>query len=78
MKPEVNSCIMAPEKLSTGTLDMSQIDDIKSNATDIVDGLRKLGPDRVVALSVHKSKDLIADLERLAKQLVEQVESLEG
>ena len=78
MKLEANSCIMAPEKLSTGTLDMSQIDNIKSNAADIVDGLRKLGRDRVVALSVHKSKDLIADLEQKAKQLAEQVESLEG
>ena len=78
MKPKANSCIMAPEKLSTGTLDMSQIDDIKSNAADIANGLRKLGPDRVVALSVHKSKELVVDLERIAKQLVEQVESLEG
>ena len=57
---------------------MSQIDEIKSNVADIADGLHKLGPDRVVALSVHKSKELIADLERLAKQLVEQVKSLEG
>ena len=55
---------------------MSQIDDIKSNAAEIADGLRKLGPDRVVALSVHVSKDLIADLEQRAKQLVEQLESL--
>ena len=55
---------------------MSQIDDIKSNAAEIADGLKKLGPDRVVALSVHVSKDLIADLEQRAKQLVEQLESL--
>ena len=63
-------------KLPEGTLDMSQIDDIKSNAAEIADGLKKLGPDRVVALSVHVSKDLIADLEQRAKQLVEQLESL--
>ena len=62
--------------LPEGTLDMSQIDDIKSNAAEIADGLRKLGPDRVVALSVHVSKDLIADLEQRANQLVEQLESL--
>ena len=57
---------------------MSQMDDIKSQATEIADGLRKLGPDRVVALSVHVSKDLIADLEQRANKLVEQVEALDG
>ena len=55
---------------------MSQMDDIKSNANDIVDGLRKLGPDRVVALSVHLSKDLIVELHQKATRLVEQLEAI--
>ena len=57
---------------------MSQIDDIKSNAEEIASGLRKLGPDRVVALSAHVSKALIVDLEQRTKQLIEQLESLKG
>ncbi len=55
---------------------MTQMDDIKSNANDIVDGLRRLGPDRVVALSVHVSKDLIVELHQKATRLVEQLESV--
>jgi len=55
---------------------MSQMDDMKSNANDIVDGLWKRGPDRVVALSVHLSKDLIVELHQKATQLVEQLETI--
>lgn len=55
---------------------MSQVDDIKSTATEIRKGLKKLGPDRVVALSVHKEKDLIAELEARADKLLQQLESL--
>ena len=54
---------------------MSQTDDIKANAQHIADGLRRIGPNRHVALSVHKTKDLIADLEERANQLVQQLES---
>ena len=56
---------------------MSQMADIKQTASELADGLKKLGPDRVVALSVHKSKDLIAELEEKAKKLVAQLESAE-
>ncbi|XOV87422.1 MAG: hypothetical protein ACFHX7_21110 [Pseudomonadota bacterium] len=55
---------------------MSQIDDIKANATEIRKGLKKLGPDRVVALSVHKSKELIVELEARADKLLQQLEAL--
>lgn len=55
---------------------MSQMDDIKANAQEIRKGLKKLGPDRVVALSVHKSKELIDELEQRAVKLVEQLESV--
>jgi hypothetical protein len=54
---------------------MSQMTEAKELAKDIAIGLRKLGPDRVVALSVHVSKGLIADLEEKAKKLVAQLES---
>ena len=55
---------------------MAQIDDIKANAEEIRKGLRKLGANRVVALSVHKSKELIAELEEKAEQLVKQLEAV--
>ncbi len=57
---------------------MSQIDDIKTGAAEIAAGLRKLGPDRVVALSVHVTKELLAELEQKAKKLVQQLETLDG
>ncbi len=56
---------------------MSQMNEIKDTAQEIVDGLRKLGPNRVVALSVHVTKDLIAELEEKANKLVEQLEGAE-
>jgi chloramphenicol 3-O-phosphotransferase len=51
---------------------MSQKDDLLANAEELQDGLRKLGGNRVVALSVHKSKELIAELEEKAEKLVQQ------
>jgi hypothetical protein len=57
---------------------MSQISDIKTGATEIADGLRRLGADRVVALSVHATKDLVAELETKAKKLLDQLEGLDG
>ena len=55
---------------------MSQKDDLLANAEEIQKGLKKLGGTRVVALSVHKSKELIAELEATAAKLVEQVSAL--
>jgi hypothetical protein len=57
---------------------MSQISDVKEGVTEIADGLRKLGADRVVALSVHATKDLVAELELKARELLEQLEGLDG
>lgn len=54
---------------------MSQSDELKQTAQEIADGLKRLGPNRVVALSVHRTKDLIAELEQKANRLVEQLES---
>ena len=54
---------------------MSQNDDIKATAQELADGLRRLGPNRVVALSVHKTKELIAELEAKANRLVEQLDN---
>lgn len=56
---------------------MSQMNDIKATAKEIADGLKKLGPDRVVALSVHVTKDLIAELEEKANKLVAQLDAVE-
>ena len=47
----------------------------KQTAKEIADGLRLLGSNRVVALSVHKTKELIEELETKANKLVEQLES---
>ena len=49
-------------------------DEAKRMAKEIADGLKLLGPNRVVALSVHKSKDLIEELEIKANKLVEQLD----
>jgi len=57
---------------------MSQVSEIKDNATAIRDGLQKMGKNRTVALSVHVTKELIEELEERAEKLIQQVESLEG
>ena len=53
---------------------MSQ-NEMKETAQEIADGLKRLGPNRVVALSVHVSKDLIEELEVKANKLVALLES---
>ena len=50
---------------------MGNWNEIKQIAEDLASGLRKLGPHRAVALSVHASKELIAELEAKADQLVD-------
>jgi len=56
---------------------MSQLDDIKTNAEEIHRGLTRLAPDREVALPVHTTRELLAELEAKAGRLVEQLEALE-
>ena len=46
-------------------------------AVDIRQGLKRLGPDRVVALSVHKTKELIAELDEKATLLASELSSLD-
>lgn len=55
---------------------MSQKDEIQAIALALASGLKKLGPNRTVALSVHVSKELIAELEGKANTLVEKVSAL--
>lgn len=55
---------------------MSQKDDIKASAEEIRKGLKKLGADRVVALSVHKAKELVAELEEKTDRLLAQIEAM--
>ena len=52
---------------------MSQ-QELKANAEEIAAGLKKLGADRVVALSVHKSKELVAELELKIAKLIERLD----
>ncbi|MDP4598165.1 MAG: hypothetical protein NWS96_04920 [Pseudomonadales bacterium] len=54
---------------------MSQKEDMKANAIEIQKGLKKLGENRVVALSVHKSKELIQELEIKIAKLVAQIDA---
>ena len=53
---------------------MSQ-NEMKETAQEIAEGLKRLGSNRVVALSVHVSKDLIEELEIKANKLVALLES---
>jgi hypothetical protein len=49
--------------------------EMKETAQEIAEGLKRLGSNRVVALSVHVSKDLIEELEIKANKLVVLLES---
>jgi len=53
----------------------ANIDEAKEAAQAIAQGLKKMGPERKVALSTHKTKELIAALEKKAAQLVAALES---
>ena len=54
---------------------MSQLTEATETAKSIQNGLARLGENRTVALSVHKSKELIADLEVKIAKLVDQLEA---
>jgi hypothetical protein len=54
---------------------MSQLNEAKATAAEIQNGLARLGEGRTVALSVHKSKELIAELEEKTAKLVALLES---
>lgn len=55
---------------------MSQVDDLKAIVTSIRKDLKKLGPERVVALSVHKEKELIIELEAKVDKVLQQLEGM--
>ncbi|MFT4797041.1 MAG: hypothetical protein ACJAYE_000720 [Candidatus Azotimanducaceae bacterium] len=54
---------------------MSQLDEAKATAKQIQNGLARLGEGRTVALSVHKTKELVADMEGQILQLIAQLDS---
>ena len=54
---------------------MSQLDEAKATALEIQNGLARMGENRTVALSVHKTKELVAELEGKIEKLVSQLES---
>ena len=54
---------------------MSQLDEAKTVAKQLQNGLARLGEGRTIALSVHKSKELIAEMEDQIAKLIDQLES---
>lgn len=56
---------------------MSQISELKTSVEEILNGLRRLGPNRVVALSTHKTKELIAEIEARAENVAKQLDTME-
>jgi uncharacterized protein YqgV (UPF0045/DUF77 family) len=54
---------------------MSQLSEATATAKEIQNGLMRMGDNRTVALSVHKTKDLIRELEEKVAKLVEQLEA---
>lgn len=55
-----------------------QIEEIKEMAQDVQDGLKRMGASREVALSVHVTKDLVAELEEKMGLLAEKLDGLQG
>ena len=56
---------------------MAQLEDIKAEARAIQEGLKRMGANRVVALSVHVHKEVVADLEERVAKLVTALDSME-
>jgi len=54
---------------------MSQLDEAKATAKQLQNGLARLGEGRTVALSVHKTKELIAELEDQIALIITQLDS---
>jgi hypothetical protein len=54
----------------------NKVEEIKENALAIQKGLRSIGANRAVALSVHVSKQVIAEMEERVATLIEQLEDL--
>jgi len=53
-----------------------KLEEAKENAMAIQKGLRSMGANRTVALSVHVTKEVLADLEERIAVLIEQLDSL--
>jgi hypothetical protein len=49
---------------------MSQLDEAKATALQLQNGLARLGEGRTVALSVHKTKELVAEMEGQIAKLI--------
>lgn len=64
-------------KLRQQVIDMdNKVQELKENALAIQQGLRGIGANRAVALSVHASKQVIADMEDRIAKLIEQLDQL--
>lgn len=64
-------------KLRQQVIDMdNKVQELKENALAIQQGLRSIGANRAVALSVHVSKQVIADMEDRIAKLIEQLDQM--
>ena len=54
---------------------MSQLDEAKATAKQLQNGLARLGEGRTVALSVHKTKELVAQMEEQIAQIITHLDS---
>ncbi|MDK1025402.1 MAG: hypothetical protein QGD92_14380 [Gammaproteobacteria bacterium] len=54
----------------------NKVQEAKENALAIQKGLRSIGANRAVALSVHVSKQVIADMEERIASLIDQLDKL--
>jgi capsular polysaccharide biosynthesis protein len=54
----------------------NKVEEIKENALAIQNGLRSIGANRAVALSVHVSKEVIAEMEERIARLIDQLDNL--
>lgn len=70
--------LLRPEiKLRQQVIDMdNKVQEAKENALAIQKGLRSIGANRAVALSVHVSKQVIADMEERIASLIDQLDKL--
>ena len=61
----------------TQAIDMDKkVEEVKENAMAIQSGLKSIGANRTVALSVHVTKEVIADMEERIAKLLEQLDNL--
>lgn len=54
----------------------NKVEEVKDNAIAIQKGLKSIGANRTVALSVHVTKEVIADMEDRIAKIIAQLDNL--